>query len=321
MTSVDSLLAAVEWRWHAVADLAGCQVRIVSDSLGRPAFFDRFADLRDPIAGETTDVELWFAARSPLAVGALIDGELRTRARSFAGGYYATDHFGEPARLAADGRRYVVVGGEPDTIGWSFLVKYVLLRWSIERQALFLKAGAVVVEDTGVVLIGRGRGGKTTLATALCDFGATFVANSHVVVDNGMLIGARTAIRVRSGDFETLVPPSACFSSIAAGPVAADVVCLVAHSGTQRLSIQPIGSAQMRDVANQFALGLNVYRLEEDLLDLLGGDYRAFAEVCASFDARLQTWIDNSVCLLVDADVRQAGVIETLAAEIQEARR
>ena len=50
-------------------------------------------------------------------------------------------------------------------------------------------------------------------------------------------------------------------------------LCVVDNGPRQHPSITALSPDAAYDCAEQLALALNVYRLEEDLLDLLGGDY------------------------------------------------
>jgi hypothetical protein len=239
------------------------------------------------------------------------------RARGFAAGYYVTDHFGPPVHLVTRGRRCYVVGERLEHVVWPYFVKHLLQRHAVAAGGLFLTAAALATGGAATLVIGRGGGGKTVLVGELCRGGADFVTNSHAVVQDGQVRGVASSLRIRRGPWldalgvagrpalnpaEVVVDPADAFPAVATQAVPVRAICVAdyrGHDGAVR-ELDPDASAA---VLEQFGLGLNVYRLEEDLLDDLGGDYAAFAAAYQAMRRRLRRLAGACRTYLVSADV------------------
>lgn len=301
---LDELLAAVPTTVDFQVNLGGCRVRLAGDRVGRTV--QRFSN---PVTGSSdpVDFELWCLSCPPTGfttedLRRWVDGS--KRAASFAKGYYATDHFGPPVLLVTDGWRYVLFGEDLELVVWSYFVKYFLLRYSIDQSMLFLKGAAVSYGASCTLLLGRGGGGKTTLAAELARSGASFVTNSHALVAGNQLYGVATTMRVRKGelDAQELVDPVTAIACVDYGPVPVDTICVVCYSGRRNCLTVELSREDAFAIAQQFALGLNVYRLEEDLLDFCAGSYPTFAQHYQAMLDQLGRLVSGARCFLVDAE-------------------
>lgn len=320
---VDQLHGAIGApRLEATVDLGGCSVRFL---LSEPAM--RILDRFEQVAvadGRVADFEV--ACCTPDVVPAellvqITQATTRTaRGRNLRRGYYATDNFGPPADLVSDGRRFVIIADDPEPVVWSYLVKYLLLRWSSTHESIFLKAAAVERDGHGVLLVARGGGGKTTMAMALAARGSGLIANSHVLIRDGVMTGVATAIRVRELDpsdpsrtLERVVSPQSMHLPSATRSVPLSLVCLVARTEGSPSRVEHLQPEVAEAVLTSFALGLDVYRLEEDLLDHLGGDYELFARASQRIRARITEIAERFPVVRVDHDVLRTGGAEALA--------
>ena len=316
-----------------VIDLAGCLVRFrVAESA--VAVLERFELVSAPGSGHADfEVTCIPPKAAPVAVrGAVAVASSRTaRGRNLRRGYYATDNFGPPAEMVSDGRRFVVIAHDPEPIVWSYLVKHLLLRWSLEHRSLFLKGAAVDWNGAGILLIARGGGGKTTMAMALARLGGGLIANSHVLVAGGSMTGVATTMRVREpdasapgGTTERLVAPSSLYSSPASRSVPLSLVCLVARAGGPAERVERLPGSVAMPVLTAFALGHDVYRLEEDLLDDVDGDYDRFGRAYQQMQSGLLAITGSCPVVRVDHDVLRPGgseaLAEALSAAVQAAR-
>lgn len=329
MTSFDDVVAAAKVVTDETLDLAGCRVRLVSNVAGFPAlrhFARRARRQRAPGAEfELCCVSLAEAGLTAADVVPYVDDT--ARARSFRAGYYVTDHFGAPAYVVSRGRRIHVFGERLERVVWPYFVKYVLSRHALERGLLHLKAAAFAIGSAGTLVVGRGGGGKTLLASQMCLRGARFVTNSHALVGDGRLRGMSSTIRLRPDPWtsslteaaavdpalaqgEVLLDPDDAFE-VADEPVGLRNVCIVEHGGGGP-GIAPLDAEDAYECAEQFALALNVYRLEEDLLDLSGRDPVAFARHLGEMKERLRRSVMGARCLLVTADMLDAAVQDEL---------
>lgn len=323
MTSVDPFdpQGLARWRTDMLVDLGPLVVRIVSDvpdfsvmsyfsSTARPT--GRAAQGREP------DAEVWCVSTRHAPSDWPVDQT--ARARGFLKGYYVTDHAGPPVQMVTSGRRIVLFGLRLERIVWSYVVKWVLSRHAIASGAIFFKGAAVALDGHGVLLVGRGGAGKTVMLTELCRRGAGFVTNSHALVTGTTLQGIRTSMRVRPGpgtaghegisarpaldSGQVVVDPTELFGPGPVDPVSLRHIAVVDFRGPERHHVERLTPEEAFSVLDQFGLGLNVYRLEEDHLDDVGGDYRAFATAQSALHARLRRLVQEVPCHSVTTDVR-----------------
>jgi hypothetical protein len=83
-----------------------------------------------------------------------------------------------------------------------FLVDYLLsILFSIQKELLFLHAGSLKIGNSGVLLLGPSKRGKTTLSMALASRGHGFLGDdiAPVRAASGEILPFRKAVSVRSG--------------------------------------------------------------------------------------------------------------------------
>lgn len=309
-------LRAVARRTDERIRLAHTSMRLVSslaDFRGAAFFSARSRLARDA----AVDHELWCiddpALRDELSATSSTGGYRRD---CFASGYYATDHFGAPIVLHRFGNRHYVVGEELERVVWPFFVKYFVFARSIADSTLFLKGAAVAFGERGVLIAGRGGGGKTTFVAQLCGAGARYVTNSHAVLDGLRLTGVASMIRVRPGSGawpkdapaalrkgEILVDPYTHYVGATDQPVDVHQLCIVDRRPGRDDGIVRLAPSHAIGFLQRFALGLEVYRLEEDLMELCDHDVVRFSKVAAELDARLRHLAKSVPCHLVRTDM------------------
>lgn len=316
---IERVIAGVSWRGDYLIDLGICNLRLVTDD-ARPDLLRRFRCWRPTEGGDGADFELWGLSNDSLTAAQLLvarsDVDGSARAQGFLDGYYATDHFGDPVLMLSHANRHLFIGGALEVTGWSYFVKYVLLRAALDCGGVFLKAAGVALDGHGVLAFGRGGGGKTTFAQGLVAAGASHVANSHVLLQERTMLGVPTTMRVRDRSGETLVDPASEGAVVTSAPL--EAICVIRHTGQHRCSIRRLSVEELRPIAIQFGLALNVYRLEEDLLDVVGGDYQAFARTYDLMLQRLDQALDSATGYEVDADMLDAGVQREVAAMLRD---
>jgi hypothetical protein len=134
----------------------------------------------------------WPADAERLGVQRDEHGEVRFSVASHprAGYRLAGERYGEH-RLSRDGLRLRCARhGVPELEWQRFLIAQVLPFAAAVRGLEVLHAGAVVVNARAVVLLGPSGAGKTTLALALAELGAGFLADDVVAIeaDGGRLL-------------------------------------------------------------------------------------------------------------------------------------
>jgi hypothetical protein len=241
------------------------------------------------------------------------------RAGRMATGYYITDHFGRPAWLISRGTEYWLFTEDFTGILWPYLVKYLLTIYSMQHDMLHIKAAAIAVNGRAAILVGRGGSGKTVLLAQLCNSGASFLSNTHSLVDGDRIVGVSTAIRVRKDPFfGALITARRLAPSVKQGEFIADprtdlgwqsaqsarvsAIFLLDYKGPQTRYIAAIDGAVMFDYMDQFALALNVYGLKEDVLDYLNADVRKFSAATTNMRSKLHTLVSSSRCYYVSCD-------------------
>ena len=172
----------------------------------------------------------------------------------------------------------------------------------------------------GTLLLGRGGAGKTVFLTQLCHCGAGFITNSHAIVKGPQVIGVASSIRIRPGPWcsglidkgdrkpalkngEIIIDPHDSFVNFVADPIRIKNVCIIDFAGSAHHSIKELSRQDIYNYAEQFSLGVNVYRLEEDLLDFYGGDCLRFSQAYGEMKAKLWQLIDQSYRYHIRSDI------------------
>jgi len=317
------------WATDVLVDVGPLALRIVSDVPDFPATNYFSSAVRTAVlAGgppREPDAEVWCV--STRDAPAHWPSDRSTRALGFLKGYYVTDHAGPPVRMVSSGRQIVLFGPQLERIVWSYVVKWLLTQHAVASGALFLKAAAVAIDGQGVLVIGRGGAGKTVMISELCRQGARFVTNSHAVVTGTSVQGVATSMRMRPGPWvdqlgvrprraldprEVVVDPAEAFGGLTSDPVPLRHVALVDFQGQGQHRVERLTPPEALSVLEQFALGLNVYRLEEDLLEAAGGDYRSFAASYAAMQERLRELVEACPCHSVVTDVQRPESVTAL---------
>lgn len=273
--------------------------------------------------GERADYELWCISllESELDQEYIVAHVDNTyRGNNFAAGYYVTDHFGPPAYLVTRGQRHYIFSEEFESIVWPYFVKRFLMLTSLENKSLHLKAAACSIGSAATLLLGRGGSGKTVFLTQLCLNGARFISNSHSIIKDGHVQGVASCIRIRPGPWHAnLVRAAETWPSLRAGELIVDPldvflasrdaitpvrnILLLDYRCKGQHIIRPLSEQEVYNYAEQFSLAVNVYRLEEDLLDLYDGDYRQFSQVYSQMKAQLLSLVRHSTCYYISSDV------------------
>lgn len=324
---MDSFISHVRERVTAATDvtiqLGPVGVRLVSNVPAFPALQYFSEASRSARPGEEPQFELWCVslAESPIDREYLLDHVDRTyRGTSFRHGYYVTDHFGPPVYLVTRGRQYFVFGERLERVVWPYFVKHFLMLGALGDGSLHLKAAAFAIGAAGTLLLGRGGAGKTVFLTQLCQRGARFVTNTHALVKDGKARGVASSMRIRPAPwFSELTAAAGASPAIRPGELTVDPLkvfdarpddsvevrnlCVVDFRGAARHTIEELSEQEAYDYAEQFALAINVYRLEEDLLDFYQGDYRRFAAAYRGMKVQLADLVRRSRRYYISSDV------------------
>lgn len=140
-----------------------------------------------------------------------------------------------------------------------------------------------------------------------------------ILADDFTVEGVASTMRMRPGPWldqvstastaaldpsERLVDPCDAFPRHAGAAVPLRALWIVDFRAPGEHDVQRLTPDEAVSVAEQFAFGLAVYRLEEDLLDLCGGDYRAFAAQYGRMRAQLHAAVNSCPTYRVRSDVQ-----------------
>lgn len=239
-------------------------------------------------------------------------------------GYYICDHFGSPMNIVNDDDTTIIFGENFSRIYWSFLVKYLMQIWSLNNSSLFVKCAAFSINKKGTILVGCGGSGKTMINTHVCINGAQFITNSNGYIKDGNILGIGSKMRVRMNEYykclfdlskmkkgfennELLIDPLSAFNSDTNSWIPIRNIVIVNYRiGNNKMV--PISPKLTFAYAQQFLLGINVYRLEEDILNYYHNDVLKFSERYSYMISTLKQLISTCHCYLADIDIANKDV-------------
>lgn len=317
------LQSAANPRFDIAVQLGNTSARLVSNRASFPEadFFSRHALLTE---STLVDHELWCIDDPSGSLRARIRSYRSTRsyrAACFEIGYYATDHFGEPIVLHRFANRHYVVGEHLERVVWPYFVKFFIFTKSLEQGQLFMKAASIAFAKHGVLILGRGSGGKTTFARELCRHGAAMVTNSHAIVEGLVLTGVRSTMRVRpienlnagvdhtsaTRDRDVLIDPFETDRTVTENTVRLESLCIVDYRPGSDEGVTRLEPTDALGFAEQFSLGLNVYRLEEEMLEFYDHDIVRYGRAMRVLRTSLQSLVAALPCYFVRTDIFDRG--------------
>lgn len=238
-------------------------------------------------------------------------------------GFYVCDHFGTPLNIVVDEKRMMIFGKNFNRIFWSYIIKYLMQIWALKNNTIFTKCSAFEFEKSGNILIGCSGSGKTTFNTHMCNSYAKFITNSNAYIRDGMIMGIASKVRIRINrntylwqkhinenglsEGEFLIDPCKEFDSHCNQWIPIKNVILVNyHDGNNQ--IERISADIAYYYAQQFMLGLNVYRLEEDVLNYYSNNLQLASMQYKKMLVQLKDTIENCNCYYADVDITKPEV-------------
>lgn len=247
----------------------------------------------------------------------------------FSKGYYITDNFGKPMTMVSNANDTYLFGEEFERVVWSYFVKLYLTLWGSRNGGLHIKASCFEQNGSGVLIVGNGGTGKTVMLSELClNGGATFVSNTHCMVDGGDVTGVGTTMRVRNDFYfgplierfglprsvnegEFLLDPMRVFERVATKTVVRTIL-LVDYSRSGQFIMEPVSSADLNGYMEQFSMALNAYSLKNQMLEEAGSDPRLFATAYTDAKRQLETLVSSASRWFVSCDITQRQHMDRL---------
>ena len=240
-------------------------------------------------------------------------------------GYYVCDHFGKPVNVVCEDNCIIVFGDEIERILWSYIVKYIMQIWALENNLVFAKCAAFSYNGRATVLIGRGGSGKTVINSVVCKNFGTFITNSNAFIKDNKIIGFGSNIRIRNSLLygslfsgltikeslitnEYLVNPFDAFNCDCFSWIPIRNYIIVNYDTGDNHLIRTTNDI-CSNYAEQFLLGLNVYRLEEDVLDYFSKDCELFSKYYCRMKEHLIKGISESNCFYADVDINNTKIL------------
>lgn len=316
-------------RSSVLVDLNVCRLRLLSNvpDFEALSYFSRFLSPDAPADYELHCVDLDHDQVDEAELDALADATYRgDRLRK---GYYLAHHFGPPAYLITRGRRYYLFGRQLERVVWPYFVKHLLTIFGVDRGMVHLKAAGFVRCGDATLLVGRGGGGKTVFLSQACLTGASFLANTHVLVNDRTVYGVPSMLRIRPGPcFDDLISsgragrhldhgeyrldPTEVFASDWTGRATVRNICIVDYQPRRRARLEEVSEADCLTFLSHFALAIPTYGLKDDVLAHLHGDLDRYLAACGHMNSQLAQLVAGTRRFVVGADMMDPAVRESV---------
>ncbi|WP_054943552.1 hypothetical protein [Paenibacillus ihuae] len=184
-------------------------------------------------------------------------------------GIYLGHHHGVSGRMRLDRDSLsITLGSESqqayEKIVWSYALKQIFTCMALRHGALHLKASMLLKKGKAILLLGRGKSGKTTLASYLEQTGYYFAGNTHVMVKDHEAWAIPSWRRIRdSAGRESYILPE--HREPANGTIHAIYVIDCNREG--QFACSPLDNRTALSFMTYFAAAAGNYDLKEDLVD------------------------------------------------------
>lgn len=246
------------------------------------------------------------------------------RGKCFSNGYYVTDHFGDPVNVITSGNEIYLYGKYLEKIIWSYFIKYFLLLDSIDNKGLFIKAASFAINNKATLLIGKGGAGKTVFLSHMCmNKKVEFITNSNAIIKNNHIHGIYSSMRIRPGkhynelfkvsskhenlkEDEVIIDPDNYFEiTMNTGKSVKNILILKYTPNVHKVT--KISKSICVNYLELYALGINVYKLEEDLQEYFLDNVLVLGEAYSNMKAVLNKLVGNCNCYYIETDILESA--------------
>lgn len=231
-------------------------------------------------------------------------------------GLFRGHHFGQPAGLKhMDDYNIAISHPDPGKIIWCYLIKYLLTLHSVRRDMLHIKGGAVALNGKSFLILGRGGSGKTEIINELCKNGASFMGNTHLLVDDQFAYGIKSNIRVRENGRDIYVPVDQLHNgNVYGGWLPIGGILWVNYRTDGQTIIKEIPVAEALPNLQWFAESVGNWELKEDIADYCNLDPFAFAAQINKINTMLNNLCTNNSIYFLNTDIFSAdGFAKTIS--------
>ncbi|GIN74794.1 hypothetical protein J14TS2_52690 [Bacillus sp. J14TS2] len=220
-------------------------------------------------------------------------------------GLYRGHHFGLPANLKyIDENNIAISHHDPGKIIWCYVIKYVLTLHAIKKDMLHIKGGAISYKGKSFLFLGRGGSGKTEIINALCKNGASFMANTHLLINDNFVYGIKSNVRVRDNGQDIYVPmnhlqeKNVCNEWMPIGGI-----FWVNYRTDGKTIIKKIPTNYALSNLQWFTESISNWEMKEDFVDYFGLDPFKFGEQMNKISKMLNSLCSNNIVYYLNADI------------------
>lgn len=221
-------------------------------------------------------------------------------------GVYIGHHMGLPIKMKiVDKNEIHLCAGDYNRILWSYIVKFVLTVYCIEKGYLHLKGGAVEFHGKVFLIVGRGGSGKTELIKTLCGDGASYITNTHAIIDDNMLLGVKSNVRIRNKEGESYYSPLSLFGEKCIYDwKRIDGIIWIKYRTDTIVNIQELSVQEMHQNMRQFSEAIVNWELHEDIYDFYNSNPIVIGKILQDIDDRLYRLIKQVKNYFVNMDIK-----------------
>ena len=220
-------------------------------------------------------------------------------------GAYIGHHIGRPMHFKyIDNRNIAFAHEDPDKIIWCYIIKFVLTIYAIEKNILHIKGGAVAYKGKSFLFLGRGGSGKTEIIRRLCKNGASFMANTHILVDQSFACGIKSNLRIREEEGDSYYTVEQLYSNnVCDGWLPIGGIFWVKYRDDKIAFIKKLSPLCAFHNLRWFTEAIANWEMKEDIADYLNSDPLVFAKQLINIDHNIEAMCKNHPTYYLNLDI------------------
>lgn len=211
-------------------------------------------------------------------------------------GIYLGHHLGKKAKINIIGENisiYILNGVKEDydKIFWNFVLKYILTYASLITNSLHFKGVLIKQKKSqyGIMILGKGGDGKTTLSKILENHSFITLSNTHIIIHANKAYGINTWIRERHGEneiYQLYKKPNSLDCNLKK--------IFIYHYNTKNMySCSQLNKNLIYNFLNHFSNAIIAYDLKEEVFDYMADDFQDSIQLLSNNDVLLKDFIQK----------------------------